>query len=191
MTQKKKVGKYCKVVLESYKDELIIQNNLKCLRSRKQNRLKFSQMPMDTQRTRDQGLVYRTRADPGKTGEQKLWIAGRENTIYIRWIYWLHLNWMDHKTSLASKSKCSRRPICKPLSSPQAAGIQPRLYENWEPMPHYRIWAAKYRCSHYFLPQAKDCCSVWIKMTLKLALLYISKQMDMVKQNKRWRTILL
>lgn len=68
MTQKKKVGKYCKVVLESYKDELIIQNNLKCLRSRKQNRLKFSQMPMDTQRTRDQGLVYRTRADPGKTG---------------------------------------------------------------------------------------------------------------------------
>lgn len=123
--------------------------------------------------------------------EQKLWIAGRENTIYIRWIYWLHLNWMDHKTSLASKSKCSRRPICKPLSSPQAAGIQPRLYENWEPMPHYRIWAAKYRCSHYFLPQANDCCSVWIKMTLKLALLYISKQMDMVIQNKRWRTILL
>lgn len=102
----KKVGKYWKVAVISYKDELIIQSNLKCLRSRKQNRLKFSQMPMDTQRTRNQTEIMDCCWLIRSLSEKALY-------TYIRWIYWLHINWMDHKTSLAfkSKSKCSRRHL--------------------------------------------------------------------------------
>jgi len=50
----------------NYKDELIMQSNLKCLGSKKQKRLEFSQMSMDTPGTRNQGPIYRTRAVSGE-----------------------------------------------------------------------------------------------------------------------------